>query len=238
MRVRFSSPAPQHQGPMCRRSWSSSSDITAHGHPTTTTCTSAKTGTGASRSCRSLETCWSWPAAAATGPPVGPLGNRRRRRPGDAWRLHASAPGACRWSSSRRMCSLGSRRAATTPCSSPSGSPMCPPVRFANFWSMVGTALTPGGRVCFVDDSDRESAGERFVPDQAKPAVWRRLGRRQRAPGGQGLLHAGSAYGQVGRAGLVGRRPQDQHPVACRDRSKDQRLLAWTRWSGPPVGSS
>jgi hypothetical protein len=71
---------------MFRRSWSSSSDITAPGHSTTTTCTSAKTGTGASRSCRSLETCWSWPAAAATGPPVGrqgPLGNRRRRRPGD-----------------------------------------------------------------------------------------------------------------------------------------------------------
>jgi SAM-dependent methyltransferase len=51
-----------------------------------------------------------------------------------------------------------------------------PPARFAAFWSMVGMALAPGGRVCFVDDSDRERAFERFVPDQATPAVWRRLG--------------------------------------------------------------
>jgi SAM-dependent methyltransferase len=51
-----------------------------------------------------------------------------------------------------------------------------PPARFAAFWSMVGMALAPGGRVCFVDDSDRERAGERFVPEQATPTVWRRLG--------------------------------------------------------------
>jgi SAM-dependent methyltransferase len=51
-----------------------------------------------------------------------------------------------------------------------------PPARFAAFWSMVGMALAPGGRVCVVDDSDRERAGERVVPDQATPAVWRRLG--------------------------------------------------------------
>jgi SAM-dependent methyltransferase len=51
-----------------------------------------------------------------------------------------------------------------------------PPARFAAFWSMVGMSLAPGGRVCFVDDSDRERAGERFVPDQATPTVWRRLG--------------------------------------------------------------
>jgi demethylmenaquinone methyltransferase/2-methoxy-6-polyprenyl-1,4-benzoquinol methylase len=50
-----------------------------------------------------------------------------------------------------------------------------PPARFAGFWSMVGMALAPGGRVCFVDDSDQERAGERFVAEQATPAVWRRL---------------------------------------------------------------
>jgi hypothetical protein len=41
---------------------------------------------------------------------------------------------------------------------------------------MVGMALAAGGRVCFVDDSDQARAGERVVPDQATPAVWRRLG--------------------------------------------------------------
>jgi SAM-dependent methyltransferase len=51
-----------------------------------------------------------------------------------------------------------------------------PPARFAGFWSMVGMALAPGGRVCFLDDSSRERAGERFVPDQETPTVWRRLG--------------------------------------------------------------
>jgi SAM-dependent methyltransferase len=50
-----------------------------------------------------------------------------------------------------------------------------PPARFAAFWSMVGMALAPGGRVCFLDDGSRERAGERFVPDQVTPAVWRRL---------------------------------------------------------------
>lgn len=50
-----------------------------------------------------------------------------------------------------------------------------PPARFAAFWSMVGMALAAGGRVCFIDDSDKERAGERFAPDQPTPAVWRRL---------------------------------------------------------------
>jgi SAM-dependent methyltransferase len=50
-----------------------------------------------------------------------------------------------------------------------------PPARFAAFWSQVGAALAPGGQVCFVDDTDRERAGERVVPEQATPAVWRRL---------------------------------------------------------------
>ena len=50
-----------------------------------------------------------------------------------------------------------------------------PPARFAAFWSLVGAALAPGGQGCFVDDSDQELAGERVVPEQATPAVWRRL---------------------------------------------------------------
>jgi O-methyltransferase involved in polyketide biosynthesis len=50
-----------------------------------------------------------------------------------------------------------------------------PPARFAAFWSQVGAAPAPGGQVCFVDDTDRERAGERVVPEQATPAVWRRL---------------------------------------------------------------
>jgi SAM-dependent methyltransferase len=50
-----------------------------------------------------------------------------------------------------------------------------PPARFAAFWSMVGAALAPGGRACFVDDSDQARAGERVVPGPATPAVWRRL---------------------------------------------------------------
>jgi len=44
--------------------------------------------------------------------------------------------------------------------------------------------------------------------------------RRQRAPGGQGLLHAGSADGQAGRAGLVGRHPRDQPTTARRHRAQ------------------
>jgi demethylmenaquinone methyltransferase/2-methoxy-6-polyprenyl-1,4-benzoquinol methylase len=50
-----------------------------------------------------------------------------------------------------------------------------PPARFAAFWSMVGSALAPGGWVCFIDDRDQERANERFVTDQATPAVWRPL---------------------------------------------------------------
>jgi len=40
---------------------------------------------------------------------------------------------------------------------------------------MVGRALAPGGWVCFVDDRDQERTNERFVTDQATPAVWRPL---------------------------------------------------------------
>jgi SAM-dependent methyltransferase len=50
-----------------------------------------------------------------------------------------------------------------------------PPARFAAFWSMVAAALAPGGRACFIDSSHRERAVERVLPDQATPAVWRRM---------------------------------------------------------------
>jgi SAM-dependent methyltransferase len=50
-----------------------------------------------------------------------------------------------------------------------------PPARFAAFWSMVASALTPDGWVCFVDDRHQARASERFVPEQATPAVWRPL---------------------------------------------------------------
>lgn len=50
-----------------------------------------------------------------------------------------------------------------------------PPARFAAFWSTVAAALAPGGRVCFVDSLIRERGDERVLPDQAAPAVWRRL---------------------------------------------------------------
>ena len=50
-----------------------------------------------------------------------------------------------------------------------------PPARFAAFWAMVGTALAPGGWVCFVDSSTREREEERILPGQVTPTVWRRL---------------------------------------------------------------
>jgi SAM-dependent methyltransferase len=50
-----------------------------------------------------------------------------------------------------------------------------PPARFAAFWSVVGAALAPGGRACFLDSSNRERERERVLPNQATPTVWRRL---------------------------------------------------------------
>jgi hypothetical protein len=50
-----------------------------------------------------------------------------------------------------------------------------PPARFAPFWSMVGAALAPGGRACFLDTSDREREIEQVLPDQPGSMVWRRL---------------------------------------------------------------
>jgi SAM-dependent methyltransferase len=50
-----------------------------------------------------------------------------------------------------------------------------PPARFAAFWAMVGAALAPQGRVCFLDSSNRERERERVLPGQPAPSVWRRL---------------------------------------------------------------
>src|SRR5829696_8031256 len=64
---------------------------------TTTSPTSARTGTVASRSCRSPGTSWSWPAAPATGPPAGrprPLGDRAGRRTRGAGRGPSARAGA------------------------------------------------------------------------------------------------------------------------------------------------
>jgi demethylmenaquinone methyltransferase/2-methoxy-6-polyprenyl-1,4-benzoquinol methylase len=50
-----------------------------------------------------------------------------------------------------------------------------PPARFAAFWSVVGAALAPGGRACFLNSSNRERERERVLPGQPAPTVWRRL---------------------------------------------------------------
>jgi SAM-dependent methyltransferase len=50
-----------------------------------------------------------------------------------------------------------------------------PPARFAAFWSMVGAALVPGGRACFLDESDRARDSERMLGGQPAPSVRRRL---------------------------------------------------------------
>lgn len=50
-----------------------------------------------------------------------------------------------------------------------------PPARFAAFWSMVGAALVPGGRACFLDESDRACDSERMLGGQPAPSVRRRL---------------------------------------------------------------
>jgi demethylmenaquinone methyltransferase/2-methoxy-6-polyprenyl-1,4-benzoquinol methylase len=81
-------------------------------------------------------------------------------------------------------------------------------------------ALAPGGRVCFLDDSSRERAGERVVADQATPGVWRRLR--------DGSEHRVKVY--YSPAGLAARLAElgwsveirETSPVACRDRSSDQ----------------
>lgn len=56
-----------------------------------------------------------------------------------------------------------------------------PAKRFASFWSAVGSALTPGGRVMFVDDGHRTA--EELVEGPQSSTIERRLrdGRRFRA---------------------------------------------------------
>lgn len=56
-----------------------------------------------------------------------------------------------------------------------------PPERFASFWSTVASALTPGGRVMFIDDGHRTTAELILGPDSS--TIERRLrdGRRFRA---------------------------------------------------------
>jgi SAM-dependent methyltransferase len=50
-----------------------------------------------------------------------------------------------------------------------------PRARFAGFWDLVGGALRPGGRACFVDDGPGERAAEEVLAGQSAPAVRRGL---------------------------------------------------------------
>jgi SAM-dependent methyltransferase len=50
-----------------------------------------------------------------------------------------------------------------------------PPARLAAFWSLVASALTPGGQACFLDDSIHQREHERVQPGRAVPTVWRPL---------------------------------------------------------------
>jgi SAM-dependent methyltransferase len=139
---------------------------------------STRTGTSPSTSCPSPGTCWSWPAAPAAGPRCWPP------TPHSVTAVDA-AP---------EMLALARQRVGNLPVEFIQADVFAweplrrydtvffafwlthvPPERFAAFWSMIGMALAPAGRVCFLDDSIRERAGERFVADQATPTVWRRL---------------------------------------------------------------
>jgi SAM-dependent methyltransferase len=50
-----------------------------------------------------------------------------------------------------------------------------PAARFAAFWSVVGAALKPDGRACFLDTDQRVQPEEDVLPGQSAPAVRRRL---------------------------------------------------------------
>src|SRR5690242_4854986 len=50
-----------------------------------------------------------------------------------------------------------------------------PPERFDDFWQLVGAALRPGGRACFVDSGPGDVVDEEILDDDGPPTVWRRL---------------------------------------------------------------
>jgi SAM-dependent methyltransferase len=50
-----------------------------------------------------------------------------------------------------------------------------PSQRFAEFWNLVGAALRPTGRACFIDSGTGDRAGEEILVGQPAPAVHRRL---------------------------------------------------------------
>ena len=50
-----------------------------------------------------------------------------------------------------------------------------PAERFGAFWELVGQALRPGGRACFIDSGPGDEAAEEVLPGQGAPAVRRRL---------------------------------------------------------------
>jgi demethylmenaquinone methyltransferase/2-methoxy-6-polyprenyl-1,4-benzoquinol methylase len=50
-----------------------------------------------------------------------------------------------------------------------------PAERFGAFWELVGQALRPGGRACFVDSGPGDAATEELLAGLAAPAVRRRL---------------------------------------------------------------
>jgi len=50
-----------------------------------------------------------------------------------------------------------------------------PPERFGDFWRLVGDALNPAGRACFVDSAPGDMANEEVLAEQPVPAVRRRL---------------------------------------------------------------
>jgi demethylmenaquinone methyltransferase/2-methoxy-6-polyprenyl-1,4-benzoquinol methylase len=50
-----------------------------------------------------------------------------------------------------------------------------PPSRFAEFWKVLRRALTPQGRVFFIDDDHRAEATEQSIADSSAPIVRRTL---------------------------------------------------------------
>ncbi|SRR6266545_3594997 len=51
-----------------------------------------------------------------------------------------------------------------------------PPALFATFWASVAAALRPGGRACFLDESDTAEGLEQTISDAPVPTVRRWLG--------------------------------------------------------------